>query len=475
MTQNINNEANLIENDENKLSNSIQNIANDSGLMVVEIADISGNIEDITARVDAQADSFNLIQEAALALVQSKDDISIAAQASLLAGEKANADVIQSREQVENSLGNIENLIEFVQTIEGRLVDLEQALGEVRDVSGVIQKIASQTNLLALNATIEAARAGDAGKGFAVVASEVKNLANQTSHATEEIDSTISALSSQVSSLMNESANGALNAAEARTGTKDIGEAIMLVGETIKKVDDELLNINHVTGDIEGHVDGVVSQLEEISIRAKENRTDLHDSSARVVRLKDFGSGLVQMTNGLGVKTVDSYFIELAISGAKQVEALFEMGIDTNEITRGDLFDRDYQQIKESDPAQFRTKAIVFYEKYFPNIMEPLSGSNEKIGFAACLDVKGYVPVHNKAVSQKQRLGEVEWNSAHCRNLRFYEDKASVAAAQNKKPFLIQAYRRDSGNENFVIMKDVSAPIFVEGELWGGMRLGYTV
>jgi len=300
MTQNINNEANLIENDENKLSNSIQNIANDSGLMVVEIADISGNIEDITARVDAQADSFNLIQEAALALVQSKGDISIAAQASLLAGEKANADVIQSREQVENSLSNIENLIEFVQTIEGRLVDLEQALGEVRDVSGVIQKIASQTNLLALNATIEAARAGDAGKGFAVVASEVKNLANQTSHATEEIDSTISALSNQVSSLMNESANGALNAAEARTGTKDIGEAIMLVGETIKKVDDELLNINQVTGDIEGHVDGVVSQLEEISIRAKENRTDLHDSSARVVRLKDFGSGLVQMTNGLG-------------------------------------------------------------------------------------------------------------------------------------------------------------------------------
>ena len=73
------------------------------------------------------------------------------------------------------------------------LAEGAQKIGKVVEL---ITNIAGQTNLLALNATIEAARAGDAGKGFAVVASEVRNLAQQTAKATEQIGAQIGQIQS---------------------------------------------------------------------------------------------------------------------------------------------------------------------------------------------------------------------------------------------------------------------------------------
>ena len=93
---------------------------------------------------------------------------------------------------------------------------LDEASQRIGEVVQLITAIASQTNLLALNATIEAARAGDAGKGFAVVASEVKNLANQTAKATDEIASHIA--------MVQQRTGGAI-------------AAIGAIGETIVQID----------------------------------------------------------------------------------------------------------------------------------------------------------------------------------------------------------------------------------------------
>ena len=98
---------------------------------------------------------------------ESSDEATQVAESAVRAADQANATV--------NRLGNSSK--------------------DIQGVMAIIDSIAEQTNLLALNATIEAARAGEYGKGFAVVASEVKNLAQQTSDATEDIVKRIETIS----------------------------------------------------------------------------------------------------------------------------------------------------------------------------------------------------------------------------------------------------------------------------------------
>jgi methyl-accepting chemotaxis protein len=92
---------------------------------------------------------------------------------------------------------------ELVTQSSHRISDLGTSAREIGKVIEVIEDIAAQTNLLALNATIEAARAGEAGRGFAVVATEVKQLANQTSLAIEDIRKRVASIQSSTSEAVN--------------------------------------------------------------------------------------------------------------------------------------------------------------------------------------------------------------------------------------------------------------------------------
>ena len=107
------------------------------------------------------------------------------------ASEELSSSISEISRQVAQSTKISNTAVAEVQGANAQVQGLADAAKKIGDVVALITDIADQTNLLALNATIEAARAGDAGKGFAVVASEVKNLANQTARATEEISAQI--------------------------------------------------------------------------------------------------------------------------------------------------------------------------------------------------------------------------------------------------------------------------------------------
>jgi methyl-accepting chemotaxis protein len=158
-------------------------------------------VEDVMSELRQSAQTMS---EAAR---QTEAEAKAANTASQSAGSNVNS-VAGATEELVASVGEIGRQTERSSEIAARaaaragetdkqIQGLADAAQKVGDVVKLITDIAEQTNLLALNATIEAARAGEAGKGFAVVASEVKNLANQTAHATEEIAQQVATIQSE--------------------------------------------------------------------------------------------------------------------------------------------------------------------------------------------------------------------------------------------------------------------------------------
>lgn len=133
--------------------------------------------------------------------------------------------------------------------------NLANAANKIGEVVALITDIADQTNLLALNATIEAARAGEAGKGFAVVASEVKNLANQTAKATEEIGGQIADIQKSTNAAVSAIQNISNTIGEVNDISSGIASAVESQGIA---TEDIASNVRNVSGDAETVSDSIV-------------------------------------------------------------------------------------------------------------------------------------------------------------------------------------------------------------------------
>lgn len=156
---------------------SVGAVVGDVSSAAEQLSNTSSSLLSAADMTSAKAVSVSSVAE------QSKTNAATVAEAA----NKLSASIHDIGQQVQNSVLVADEASKIVETVVDQVVQLEQAGTQISKAVGLINDIAEQTNLLALNATIEAARAGEAGKGFSVVAGEVKNLAQQTSSATDEI------------------------------------------------------------------------------------------------------------------------------------------------------------------------------------------------------------------------------------------------------------------------------------------------
>jgi len=442
------------------------------GGLGVELADVAGNVQEVAGRMSLQSQRFGQLQKTAETMVAANHGIADASQAVQTAASAAVGEITQSRGVVDGAVKHIAELIEAVGRIETRLGAVGDALADVAKVAGSIEAIAKQTNLLALNATIEAARAGEAGKGFAVVASEVKSLAEATRKATLQIGNTVRGLDGQVGSLISESGEASLRAKNAGDGAQQIQSIIARVQDGFTRVGNEIDGVARTATSNLAHCDAVIEEVRTLATGVDLSSTDLKQADGRVAKLLEISEDLIAMIAASGVETSDGPLIRVVVDTAKTISAAFEAAIARGEIRLQQLMDEKYREIPGTDPKQYLTDYVDFTDRILPAIQDPIQKSDPRIVFCVAWARGGYLPTHNPNYRLPQGKDPV-WNNANCRNRRLFTDRAVKKVAANTKPFLLQTYRRDMGGGNFVLMKDLSSPIFVQGRHWGAFRMGF--
>lgn len=211
----------------------------------------------------------------ASAMEQTAQNISIVASSV----EEMTATINEIGQNTEKARGITERAVDETKAASDQVADLGQAANHIGKVVETITEISDQVNLLALNATIEAARAGEAGKGFAVVANEIKELANQTSAATQEIKNQVEGIQNSTQGTVNSIGNISevvinvsdivsliASAVEEQSATTaEIGENISQASEGITEVNENVAQSSTVANDIAAQIGDVNMSSEEIA------------------------------------------------------------------------------------------------------------------------------------------------------------------------------------------------------------------
>ncbi|MFA8343902.1 MAG: methyl-accepting chemotaxis protein [Rhodothermaceae bacterium] len=292
-----------------QLLSSLEDVTSQSATVASATEEVSSNMssmaataEEMSINVENVVNNATQVSDATISVANSIEEVS----------STVNTIASNSREAADISDQAARMSSEASET----MVTLGEAANEIGKVTEVIKRIADQTNLLALNATIEAASAGEAGKGFAVVANEIKELANQSARAAEDIADKISSVQ--------DNTNNAVGIIE------KVAEIILTINNSVNEisssVDQQSVTITEVATSImqtQNDMKELANNVEEVSVGVN----DLSKSTSEAAKGTDDVAASITMVNDATISNNEG-----AQNVMKSVETLTSVASDLVEI-----------------------------------------------------------------------------------------------------------------------------------------------
>lgn len=257
----------------------VQTLSSTSTELSAISSQMSANSEQTTGKantVAAAAEEMSVNMESVAA---ASEETSVNVNMVAAAAEEMSATIAEIASNTEKTQSITGSAVIQSQNASTQINELGVAAKEVGKVTETITEISEQTNLLALNATIEAARAGEAGKGFAVVANEIKDLAKQTSEATDEIKDKIFKIQEATKNSVTEItkiagvitdvnemvSNISITVEEQASATQEISNNVSQASQGIQEVNENVAQASSVTGEVAADIAEVGQASSELN------------------------------------------------------------------------------------------------------------------------------------------------------------------------------------------------------------------
>lgn len=298
----------------NQLSSSSEEMSIQAGNVASATEQLSTNINGMASAIEELSVNTNSVSSSATEMSQTMN----ATAKTVREMNQSVNDVSDAAGKAKETSGNATRMsFEATETM-NMLGDAATEIGKVTDV---IKRIAEQTNLLALNATIEAASAGDAGKGFAVVANEIKDLANQSSQAADDIADKIEGVQGNSSE--------AIKVIQNITGViSNIDDAINTIMESVGKqknatadISDRIKEADEGTNVIATSIKEIAAGSTDMSKSAAEASQAANDISSNIhgvsTAAKQSNQGNIQIRDSAGNMTMIASDLESMVKNFK--------------------------------------------------------------------------------------------------------------------------------------------------------------